>query len=150
MELAGAEATPFTQATMNGHADSGAVMDDPDEDVNAPPAAFPAAGTYDPSYMLGGSVDTPPSTRDQGSHSFAEGDIPIGTASFNPKLSCVGARVSRSCRALLLFSAYARRQRSHWLRAPFARLPLPTVSGRTRRHPSARRGKRPRQRGRPR
>ena len=36
MELAGAEATPFTQATMNGHADSGAVMDDPDEDVNAP------------------------------------------------------------------------------------------------------------------
>ena len=44
-------------------------------------------GTYDPNYMLAGGVDTRSATRDQGSHSFAEGDIPLGTVGFNPKLT---------------------------------------------------------------
>ena len=45
-----------------------------------------AAGTYDPNYMLAGHVDTPPATRESGSHSFAE-PIPMGASStvYNPK-----------------------------------------------------------------
>ncbi len=89
--LAGGELAPMEQA--NGHVEQG-VEDDPDAAEApqvAPITSLPDAGTYDPNYMLGGGVETPASTREEGSHSFAEGDIPLGTAGFNPKLSCVAA-----------------------------------------------------------
>jgi hypothetical protein len=81
--LAEADVAPAEQA--NGHVEQTGVQDDPDGAVAE--LSLPTAGTYDPSYMLGGSVETPSATREQGSHSFAEGDIPLGTVGFNPKLS---------------------------------------------------------------
>ena len=77
-----------TGLDIDGDGDVGVMGEKPVEAVQS----LPQAGTYDPSYMLGGSVDTPPATRDKGSHSFAEGDIPLGTVGFNPKLSCVAQR----------------------------------------------------------
>ena len=116
----GAEATPDDAAGMNGH-----VEDDPDAGAlggfdiadsgaapAAPEAASPpaAAGTSVPfGADFGGSVETPQSTRDAGSHSFA--DVPMGGSSFNPKLTCVDSALCFA-RVASAVSPFSPRQRA--------------------------------------